>query len=112
MRGCEIKALRWRDINLLDETLTIPKSKTEAGESLIPLTPDAYEVLVKLRAHAEMFGNVGLSHFVFATFKPVGRFDGKKMLGMRASSFDPTHSIGSWKKAWRKLREKAGLKRV
>jgi len=110
MRACEIKALRWRDINLLDETLTVPKSKTEAGERIIPLTPDAYEVLVKLRARAEMFGNVESSHFVFATFKPVGRFDGKKMLGMHASSFDPTRPIGSWKKAWRKLREKAGLK--
>jgi integrase len=57
-----------------------------------------------------MFGNVELSHFVSATFKPVGRFDGKKTLGMRASSFDPTRGIGSWKKAWRKLSEKAGLK--
>jgi integrase len=109
MRGCEIKALRWRDINLLDETLTIPKSKTEAGERVMPLTADAYEVLVKLRARAEMFGNVEPSHFVFAAFKPVGRFHGKKMLGLRQSSFDPTRPIGSWKKAWRKLRDKAGL---
>ncbi len=34
----------------------------------------------------------------------------KSVLGLRASSFDPTRHLGSWKKAWRKLTEKAGLK--
>ena len=49
-------------------------------------------------------------HFAFATFKPVGKFNGKELPGIYPSGFDPTRPIGSWKKAWRKLREKAGLK--
>jgi integrase len=36
MRGCEIKNLRWRDIDLMSKLLTIQKSKTEAGERVIP----------------------------------------------------------------------------
>ncbi|MBC7932217.1 MAG: site-specific integrase [Rubrivivax sp.] len=109
MRGCEIKALRWRDMNLLDGTLTIPKSKTEAGERVLPLTNDAFEVIVKLRARAETFGAVELSHFVFASFKAVGCFDGKNLLSMRAVSYDPTRPTTSWRTAWRKLTSKAGL---
>jgi integrase len=72
-------------------------------------TGDAYEVLVKLRARAESFGPVESSHFAFATFKPVGKFNGKELLGIYPSGFDPTRPIGSWKKAWGKVREKAGL---
>ena len=110
MRGCEIKVLRWRDVNLLDATLTIPKSKTEAGERVIPLTDEAFEVMVKLRARAEMFGTVAPAHFVFAAFRAVGHFDGKNLLEMRATAYDPTRPITSWRRAWRKLTEKAGLK--
>jgi integrase len=93
MRGCEIKSLRWRDIYLLDGTLTIPKSKTEAGERMIPLTNDAFEVIVKLRARAELFGPVESSHFVFAGFKATGRFDGNNLVEMHATSYDPTRPI-------------------
>ena len=48
MRGCEIKALRWRDINLLNSTLTVRRSKTEAGVRVIPLNADAMTVIVDL----------------------------------------------------------------
>ncbi len=65
---------------------------------------------MRLRWRAERIGPVEPSHFIFATFKPVGQFDGKKLLGIYMSGFDPTHPIGSWKKAWRKLTTKAWLK--
>ena len=39
---------------------------------VIPLTPDAFEVLVKLRQRAEFFAEVLPKHYVLATFKPVG----------------------------------------
>jgi integrase len=32
MRACEIKALRWYDVDFLASTVTIRESKTEAGE--------------------------------------------------------------------------------
>ena len=36
MRGCEIKELRWRDVDMIGRSLTVRKSKTEAGERVIP----------------------------------------------------------------------------
>lgn len=109
MRGCEIRGLRWSDIDLLESTLIIRKSKTAAGVRIIPLTPDAFEVLVQLRTRAETFGEVLPEHYLFARFKPVGRFDGKVIVEHRMLSFDPTTPLGSWKKAWSKLTAKAGL---
>jgi integrase len=52
MRGCEIKGLRWRDIDLLDRSLTIRRSKTRAGERMIPLNGNAYQALLRLRERA------------------------------------------------------------
>jgi len=43
MRGCEIKDLRWRYVNFLEKTLMICKSKTNAGERVIPLNHDRME---------------------------------------------------------------------
>jgi integrase len=41
MRGCEVKALRWFDVDFLADTVTIRKSKTQAGHRVIPLNEDA-----------------------------------------------------------------------
>jgi integrase-like protein len=56
-----------------------------------------------------MFGLVEAAHYIFASFKPVGRFNGREVIGSRITEFDPTTPIGSWKKAWRKLTKEAGL---
>lgn len=111
LRGCEVKGLRWQDVNLVADppTLTIHKGKTAASERVIPLTREAFEVFVKLRARSETFGPVQSDHYIFARFKPVGRFDGRKIVEHRMLNFDPTKPLGSWKKAWRKLTIKAGL---
>src|SRR5215469_15244709 len=37
-RGCELKGLQWSDVDFFAKTLTIRKSKTAAGERVIPLT--------------------------------------------------------------------------
>jgi integrase len=37
-RGCELKGLQWCDVDLFNRTLTIRKSKTAAGERMVPLT--------------------------------------------------------------------------
>ena len=42
MRACEIKSLRWCDVDFLASTVTIRKSKTEAGQRMIPLNEDAF----------------------------------------------------------------------
>jgi len=65
MRGCEIKQLRWRDINLMGRTLTICKSKTLAGERVIPLNATAFSAVLELRERAKRIGASEPQHFVF-----------------------------------------------
>ena len=68
--------------------------------------PQCWKHFVELRKRAELFGDVIPEHFIFARFKPVGRFDGKELQEMRVAGFDPTQPLGSWKKAWRALTSK------
>jgi integrase len=89
MRVCELKGLQWRDVSLIDRTVTIRKSKTEAGERIIPLNPDAMGVIHELFKRAELIGGSGLNHFVFPACE-----NGK---------IDPTKPQGTWRTAWRKL---------
>jgi integrase len=67
-RGCELRALQWHNIDLINRTMEIPKSKTRAGLRLVPLTTEAHEALLKLRRRAERFAPAEPSHFVFALF--------------------------------------------
>jgi integrase len=106
MRGCEIKGLRWQDIDFSNRTLTICKSKTAAGERVIPLTQEALSVLSALYQRAQLFGAVALQHYVFAAFKVSGRYDRNRMC---INGFDPNRPIRTWIKAWRSLTKKAGL---
>jgi integrase len=55
MRGCEIRGLQWRDVNLLDRTLVIQKSKTLAGCRTIPLNDDAFCALMAMRDRARLW---------------------------------------------------------
>jgi integrase len=106
MRGCEIKGLLWADIDFFNRTITIRKSKTAAGERIIPMTAEAFAVLTRLHRRAEMFGPVELLHYIFAGLKVNGRIDRDHM---NVSEFDPTRPIRTWRKAWRSLTKEAGL---
>jgi integrase len=108
-RGCELKGLQWSDIDLFGRTLTIRKTKTAAGERMIPLTSVALSALARLRTRAESFGTVEQSHYVFAAFVPKFTFSGSKIVGYDVTAFDPTTHIKSWRTAWRTVTKKAGL---
>jgi integrase len=108
-RGCELKGLQWSDIDLFGRTPTIRKTKTAAGERMIPLTSVALSALARLRTRAESFGPVEKSHYVFAAFVPKFTFSGSKVIGYDVTGFDPTTHIKSWRTAWRSLTKKAGL---
>jgi integrase len=47
LRRSELQALRWRDVDLLDGVLRIRRSKSEAGERSIALSPALREVLAE-----------------------------------------------------------------
>ena len=108
-RGCELKGLTWGDIDLFGRTLTIRRSKTVAGERIVPLTDVAASALARLRRRAESFGTVESAHYVFAAFTPKFAFSGKKVVNYSVTGWDPTRHVGSWRSAWRTLTKKAGL---
>src|SRR5262249_45708339 len=89
MRGCEIKQLRWRDIDMLEKTLVVGKSKTEAGERVIPLNTDAWNTVRLLYDRANKLGEVQPEHYVFPACE--------------ASNVNPTQPQKSWRTAWRNL---------
>jgi integrase len=103
MCGGELRGLRWSDVNLIDRTSMVYKGKTKARARVIPLVQEAYETLLKIRKRAEAFGPVEPSHYVFAAIHPRGRFQGSQPMEMRATGFDPTRPIGSWRTAWRTI---------
>jgi integrase len=89
MRGCEIKEMRWRDVDMMGRSLTVKKSKTEAGERVIPLNADAWEVILELYKRSQALVGVEPSHFLFPACE--------------TAHIDPTRPIKSWRTAWRRL---------
>ncbi len=89
MRGCEIKGLRWRDVDMLGRTVTIKRSKTEAGERVIPLNADAWEVILALYRRSQELGGFEPGHFLFPACE--------------TAHIDPTRPAKSWRTAWRRL---------
>jgi integrase len=65
MRGCEIKRLQWRDVDFLSRAILVRTSKTEAGERLIPMNDEAYEMVMRLRERAKGFNGIAPQHYVF-----------------------------------------------
>ncbi|MEO6965241.1 MAG: tyrosine-type recombinase/integrase [Acidobacteriaceae bacterium] len=96
MRGVEIKNLHWRDVDLLGRSFTVRRSKTDAGLRSIPMNEDAYASVLEIRERAKMFQGTAPEHFLFPACEH--------------GHIDPTRSVKSWRTAWRKLTETAGVK--
>jgi integrase len=98
MRACEIRALQWQDIDSKERVITVRKSKTEAGQRLIPLNRNAWRAILELEERTKRLvgGSLRRSWYVFphaeGTTKP-----------------DPTQPMSSWRTAWRRLTQEAGL---
>jgi len=73
----------------MHKTLAIRKSKTEAGERVIPLNTDAWNAVLSIYRRAQSLGEVRPDHYVFPACE--------------ASHFDPTRPQASWRTAWRNL---------
>jgi integrase len=98
MRGCELKGLRRKDVDLFERTLTIRRdsTKTDAGARVIPLNRDAVAALSELLTRADQLGVTEADHFVFPACE--------------CGVIDPTKPMRGWRTAWRHLTTKAGLK--
>jgi len=107
MRACEIRGLRWRDLDLIERTITVWRSKTEAGERVIPLNADAWAAILELRERTQtLCGQPQPDWYVF----PHGEGQGpvtqpKNRPGPEAVTVkpDPTKPMSTWRTAWRRL---------
>jgi integrase len=107
MRACEIKGLRWRDINFLDNSLIVRQSKTDAGERMIPLNERARAAIEELRERAKLFGGTQPNHYLFPSCAGINNLKGEAKGS--ANNPDPTRPMRDWRTAWRKLTRAAGL---
>jgi integrase len=89
MRGCELKGLKWRDVDLNSGTVTIRRSKTDAGERVIPLNGDAMSAILELFERAEKLNAAELDHYVFPACEN--------------GTIDPERAQESWRTSWRRL---------
>jgi len=99
MRAGEIRGLQWQDIDPKEPVITVRKSKTEAGQGLIPLNRDAWRTILELgeRTKRLVGGSLRPSWYVFP------HAEGN-------SQPDPTQPMHSWRTAWRRLTQEAGLR--
>ena len=96
MRSCEIKALRWSQVDLLSRHLEIRRSKTPAGWRTPTLNDTCLAALADLRRLAAELGYAQPAHFVFPWHG-------------RDRRLDPTRPMTSWRSAWRSMLKAAGL---
>lgn len=89
MRSVELKNLHWRDVDLFDRTITIRRSKTEAGQRVIPMNEDALFAMLGLLKQAQAAGADAPEHFVFPACEN--------------GTIDPLKPQKSWRTAWRSL---------
>jgi len=99
LRSCEIKALRWKNIDFTVGTLDVRRSKTAAGWRTPTLNDVCSEVLQKLKSKAETIAAADPEHYVFPWHG-------------REQKIDPTRPITSWRSAWQSIRRAAGLSGV
>jgi integrase len=95
MRACEVRGLRWCDVDFLAGTVRIRRSKTKAGQRIIPLNDDALRAMRELYSRASAIAGTHPDHYVFPACEN--------------QRFDPTTSQKSWRSAWRSLRKTAGI---
>ena len=104
MRHDEIRLLRWRQVDLTNNAITVGKSKTEHGAGrAVPLNQRA---LKALEDWSRQFPDRKPQHYVFPSEKVGHSFEAGMMT---CYDTDPTKPILSWKTAWTTSRTAAGV---
>lgn len=108
LRSQELRLLRWRQVDLLEGTITVGKSKTQAGEGrLVYLSALAVETLKTWRAQ---FRDVQPNHAVFPR-ETCGLKGEKGVFGGKVVTYKtfPDQPIHSFRTAWRTAKKAAGV---
>jgi integrase len=103
LRKNEIRTLRWRQIDLLQRTLAVGRTKTEGGSNrVIPLNSLAYSTLVRWSGR---FASAKPEDYIF----PACEAAGIEREHPDMERIDATRPIKSWRSAWRAALKRAGL---
>lgn len=99
LRNGELRLLKWRQVDLIEGTITVGKSKTVGGEDrIVPLSRTALQCVQEWRSQ---FPEAQPGHYVF----PSERYgfdgeDGHQSGKSIPYDIQPGKPIGSWKVAW------------
>lgn len=106
LRSGELKSLKWRQIDLLERTLTVGKSKTTGGDGrIIPLSMTATKCLQEWRMP---FPDAQPGHYVFPSERyGLAGEDGYAAGKVVPYDIKPDTPIGSWKTGWNVARKAA-----
>jgi integrase len=103
LRKNEIRTLRWSQIDLMQRTLTVGRTKTEGGSGrVIPLNSVAYAAVV---GWVSRFPEARAEDYVFPSCEAAGI----EREHPDVERIDASRPIKSWRSAWRRAREAAGL---
>ena len=98
MRGCELKNLRWENVDFGSRIIRLQHSKTQAGIRTIPLNDVAFDAMSDLLGRAKELESDNPKHYVFPSCEN--------------GHFDATRPQKSWRTTWRKLVIEAGLPKL
>jgi integrase len=106
-RSCELRGLRWKDVDWTAMTITIRRqsTKTNAGARVIPLNPDALVALMELRDRADKLDRReaekrGEQQAETKESRPAEHF---VLPSCENGRFDATKPMKDWRSAWRSL---------
>jgi len=106
-RSCELRGLRWKDVDWTDMNITIRRSstKTNAGARVIPMNADALVVLMELRDRAEKLRKRAEERKRESEGKkpkcnPADEF---VFPACEHGNFDASKHMKNWRTAWRSL---------
>jgi integrase len=103
LRKNEIRTLSWQQIDLIQRTLTVGRTKTEGGSGrVIPLNSVAYAAMVRW---ASRFPEAKPDDYVFPSCEAAGI----EREHPDCERIDPSRPIKSWRSAWRRALKDAGL---
>jgi integrase len=108
LRNKELRLLRWRQVDLVDGSVTVGQSKTEGGEGRrVPLSDTALQTLKDWRVR---FPDSHPEHFVFPSER-YGLIGEKGTFGGKMAPYEtfPDTPIGSWKSAWKQAKKVAQI---
>jgi len=106
LRNEELRLLQWSNVDFKRGTITVGKSKTDAGTGrVVPLSQVALQAL---EDWAKQFPNRQQSHYVFPSER-YGLIGTKHVFGGRVMpySVNPLKPIGSWRSAWESAKNAA-----